>query len=341
MPTNKAQSSAPSKTVSLDSLVALLADDMRAVNAMVMKRLSSDVPLIPELAGHLIAAGGKRIRPMMTLAGAKITRETGPKKEAIIGLATAVEFIHTATLLHDDVIDESNLRRGIKTTNKIWGNQSSILVGDYLLSRCFEIMVEDGDLEVLKLLSSTSAEIAQGEVLQLQHKGEADLLEETYLKIINLKTAALFSAATKTGGCIAGSNLKEKDALGSYGKNLGLAFQIVDDALDYSSRDVLFGKELGKDFYEGKTTLPIIILYQRALGNERDFLVETFKKDKRTKDNFIETCKLIKKYNTVEESFKRAEYFVSVSRDALGIFEESNEKKILQNLTTFSLNRKF
>ena len=317
----------------------LVGDKLARVEKVIDSRLKSKVDLIKKMSDHHLNSGGKRLRALLTLGSAKMAGYLLGQRD--VNLSACVELIHSATLLHDDVIDESNLRRGIKTTNKIWGNQSSILVGDYLLSRCFEIMVEDGDLEVLKLLSSTSAEIAQGEVLQLQHKGEADLLEETYLKIINLKTAALFSAATKTGGCIAGSNLKEKDALGSYGKNLGLAFQIVDDALDYSSRDVLFGKELGKDFYEGKTTLPIIILYQRALGNERDFLVETFKKDKRTKDNFIETCKLIKKYNTVEESFKRAEYFVSVSRDALGIFEESNEKKILQNLTTFSLNRKF
>ncbi len=328
--------SANSAYIDLKNLVG---DKLARVEKVIDLRLKSKVDLIKKMSDHHLSSGGKRLRALLTLGSAKMAGYLLGQRD--VNLSACVELIHSATLLHDDVIDESNLRRGIKTTNKIWGNQSSILVGDYLLSRCFEIMVEDGDLEVLKLLSSTSAEIAQGEVLQLQHKGEADLLEETYLKIINLKTAALFSAATKTGGCIAGSNLKEKDALGSYGKNLGLAFQIVDDALDYSSRDVLFGKELGKDFYEGKTTLPIIILYQRALGNERDFLVETFKKDKRTKDNFIETCKLIKKYNTVEESFKRAEYFVSVSRDALGIFEESNEKKILQNLTTFSLNRKF
>ena len=328
--------SANSAYIDLKNLVG---DKLARVEKVIDSRLKSKVNLIKKMSDHHLSSGGKRLRALLTLGSAKMAGYLLGQRD--VNLSACVELIHSATLLHDDVIDESNLRRGIKTTNKIWGNQSSILVGDYLLSRCFEIMVEDGDLEVLKLLSSTSAEIAQGEVLQLQHKGEADLLEETYLKIINLKTAALFSAATKTGGCIAGSNLKEKDALGSYGKNLGLAFQIVDDALDYSSRDVLFGKELGKDFYEGKTTLPIIILYQRALGNERDFLVEMFKKDKRTKDNFIETCKLIKKYNTVEESFKRAEYFVSVSRDALGIFEESNEKKILQNLTSFSLNRKF
>tara|TARA_Y100000992_G_scaffold251348_1_gene183501 strand:- start:567 stop:1175 length:609 start_codon:yes stop_codon:yes gene_type:complete len=202
-------------------------------------------------------------------------------------------------------------------------------------------MVDDGDLEILKLLSSTSSKIAQGEVLQLQHKGDADLLEETYTKIINLKTAALFSAATKTGACLGKLNIREKEALASYGKNLGLAFQIADDALDYFAKEILFGKEVGKDFYEGKTTLPLIIIFQRANDEERDFLKEIFKKEKRTEDDFSEVLSLINKYKAVEESFKRAEYFVNVSRDALAIFPNSREKNILQNLSSFSLNRSF
>ncbi len=309
------------------------------VENLISLRLKSNVDLIQKMSKHHLGSGGKRLRALLTLGSAKMAGYQLGERD--VNLAACVELIHSATLLHDDVIDESSMRRGNKTTNLIWGNQSSILVGDYLLSRCFEIMVEDGDLEVLKLLSSTSAEIAQGEVLQLQHKGEADLLEETYLKIINLKTAALFLAATKTGGCIAGSNSKEKEALGSYGKNLGLAFQIADDALDYNSRDVILGKKIGKDFYEGKTTLPIIILFQRSTNLERDFLIRTFKKQSRNEKDFSETLGLINKYNAVDESFKRAEYFVNVSRDALGIFNDSSEKNILQNLTSFSLNRKF
>ena len=202
-------------------------------------------------------------------------------------------------------------------------------------------MVDDGDLEILKLLSSTSAKIAQGEVMQLEHKGEADLLEETYIDIINLKTAALFSAATKTGACLAKNNEKEKNALESYGKNIGLAFQIADDALDYYSKEIIFGKKIGKDFHEGKVTLPLIIIFQRADINERNFLLDIFKKDQRTKEDFEKTLQLIKKYKAVEDSLQRAEYFVNVSHDALGIFKDCNEKKILQNLTGFSLNRSF
>ena len=203
------------------------------------------------------------------------------------------------------------------------------------------MMVEDGSQEILRLLSSTSSRIAQGEVLQLEHKGEIDLLEETYFNIINMKTAALFAAATKVGACLGNKSKKEKDALESYGKNLGLAFQIADDALDYFSSKTIFGKKIGKDFYEGKTTLPLIIIFQRGNSEERNFLKEIFKKKKRNEDDFSETLALINKYKAVQASFKRAEYFVNVSYDALGIFQHSEEKKILQNLTEFSLNRSF
>ena len=308
-------------------------------NTVIKSKLISNVDLVQKMTDYHLNTGGKRLRALLTLGSAKMCGYSKGTRD--INLAACVELIHSATLLHDDVIDESSLRRGVKTTNSIWGNQSSILVGDYLLSRCFEIMVDDGDLEVLKLLSSTSAKIAQGEVLQLQHKGEADLLEDTYIDIINLKTASLFSAATKTGACIAKVNEKEKKALESYGKNLGLAFQIADDALDYYGKDKFFGKEIGKDFFEGKVTLPLIIVFQKGNEEERNFLSEILKKDKRNEDDFSETLALINKYKAVEASLKRAEYFVSVSCDSLGIFPDNEEKRILQNLTSFSLNRSF
>ncbi|MDC0473106.1 polyprenyl synthetase family protein [Pelagibacteraceae bacterium] len=316
-----------------------LAEKISRVEILIEEKLQSEVDLIEIMSKHHLKSGGKRLRALLTLGSAQLSGYDLGKRD--LNLAACVELIHSATLLHDDVIDESSLRRGNKTANSIWGNQSSILVGDYLLSRCFEMMVEDGDLEILKLLSSTSAKIAQGEVLQLQHKGEADLLEDTYINIINLKTAALFSAATKTGACLAGSNEKEKKALESYGKNLGLAFQIADDALDYYSKEIVLGKKIGKDFYEGKATLPLIIIFQRGNNEEREFLSEILKKEKRNEDDFSETLALINKYKAIEASFKRAEYFVNVSYDALGLFEDSKEKKILQNLTGFSLNRSF
>ena len=310
------------------------------VEKLIEVKLDSKVSLIKKMSEYHLKSGGKRLRALLTLGSAKLAGYD-QKETRDVNLSACVELIHSATLLHDDVIDESDLRRGIKTSNALWGNQSSILVGDYLLSRCFEIMVDDGDLEILKLLSSTSSKIAQGEVKQLEYKGEADLLEETYIDIINLKTAALFSAATKTGACLAGSNEKEKSALESYGKNIGLAFQIADDALDYYSKEIIFGKKIGKDFYEGKVTLPLIIIFQRADSTERNFLINTFKKFKRTKEDFEKTLELIKKYKAVEDSLQRAEYFVNVSHDALGIFKDCSEKKILQNLTGFSLNRSF
>ena len=320
-------------------LRSLLGNKLQKVENLIQEKLRSEVNLIQKMSNHHLKSGGKRLRALLTLESAKLTGYKEDKRD--INLAACVELIHSATLLHDDVIDESELRRGVKTTNSVWGNQSSILVGDYLLSRCFEMMVEDGDLEVLKLLSSTSSKIAQGEVLQLQHKGEADLLEETYIDIINLKTASLFSAATKTGACLSGSNEKEKKALESYGRNLGLAFQIADDALDFYAKEKLFGKEIGKDFFEGKVTLPMIIIFQKGNKEEKNFLNEIMRKEKRTEQDFNNTLSLINKYKAVEVTFKKAEYFVNVSYDALAIFPDNEDKKILQNLTSFSLNRSF
>ena len=317
----------------------LLGQKLLKAESLIQERLKSDVNLIEKMSNHHLSSGGKRLRALLTLGSAKLCGYKEDSRD--VNLAACVELIHSATLLHDDVIDESELRRGVKTTNSIWGNQSSILVGDYLLSRCFEMMVEDGDLEILKLLSSTSAKIAQGEVLQLQHKGEADLLEETYIDIINLKTASLFSAATKTGACLSGSNEKEKKALESYGRNLGLAFQIADDALDYYAKEKLFGKEVGKDFFEGKVTLPLITVFQKGIEEEKNFLNEIMKKKNRTEQDFSETLALIHKYKAVEATFKKAEYFVNVSFDALAIFPDTEDKRILQNLTSFSLNRSF
>jgi len=317
----------------------LVGSKLESVSHVIKHRLSSEINLIQKMTNYHLNSGGKRIRPLLTLAASKLCGYADGNRD--INLAACVELIHSATLLHDDVIDDSDLRRGNKTTNKIWGNQSSILIGDYLFSRCFELMVEDGSAEILKLLSSTSSTIAQGEVLQLENKGEIDLLEEKYFNIINMKTAALFSAATRVGACLANKTKKEKDALESYGKNIGLAFQIADDAMDYYSTQKIFGKEIGKDFFEGKTTIPLIIIFQKANSEERSFLKEIFEKEKRNEEDFSETLALINKYKAIKESFKKAEYFVNISHGALEIFEDSKEKKILQNLTSFSLNRSF
>ena len=317
----------------------MLEDRLNNVNQLIKHKLASEINLIHKMIDYHIKSGGKRIRALLTLASAKLCGYKDGSRD--VNLAACIELIHNATLLHDDVIDNGNLRRGIKTSNVIWGNQSSILVGDYLFSRCFEMMVEDGSQEILKLLSSTSSKIAQGEVLQLEHKGEVDILEEIYFNIINLKTASLFSAATRVGACITNKNKKEKDSLESYGRNLGLAFQIADDALDYYSTKTAFGKEIGKDFFEGKVTLPIIFLYQKSNTNEKIFLEKIFKKKVRSKLEYNETQKLLKKYNSIDSCFRRAEHFINISYNALNIFHSSKEKIILQNLTSFSLERSF
>ena len=312
---------------------------LNQVNQRIKYKLASEINLIHKMTDYHLRSGGKRIRPLLTLGSAKLCGyEEGGRD---INLAACVELIHNATLLHDDVIDDSDLRRGIKTSNAIWGNQSSILVGDYLLSRCFEMIVEAGNQEVLKLLSSTSSKIAQGEISQLEYKGEIDILEETYFKIINSKTAQLFAAATRVGACITNKNKKEKDALESYGRNLGLAFQIADDALDYYSTNKIFGKEIGKDFYEGKVTLPVIFLHQKANLSERTFLKKIFNKKNRSEKEFVHIQSLIKKYDSILDCFERAEHFVNISYNALSIFNPSKEKSILQNLTSFSLERSF
>ena len=320
-------------------LKSLVGNKLDSVSQQIKYKLASEINLIHKMTSYHFKSGGKRIRPLLTLGSAKLCGYENGNRD--INLAACIELIHNATLLHDDVIDNSELRRGIQSSNAIWGNQSSILVGDYLFSRCFEIMVEDGSQEILKLLSSTSSKIAQGEVLQLEYKGELDILEETYFNIINSKTATLFAAATRVGACITNKSKKEKDALESYGRNLGLAFQIADDALDYYSTKTIFGKEIGKDFYEGKVTLPIIFLCQKANSEEKIFLEKIFKKRNRSKLEFNDTQNLIKKYNSIDSCYRRAEHFVNISYNALNIFNPSKEKTILQNLTSFSLERTF
>ena len=309
------------------------------VEEKIRTKLLSKVELVDEMTKYHLRTGGKRLRALLTLISAKICGYSKGSRD--INLAACVELIHAATLMHDDVIDNGETRRGKKTLNHIWGNKSSILVGDYLLSRCFEMMVEDGNNEVLKLLSSTSAEISQGEVLQLQYENEIDMLEETYLKIISAKTASLFAAATKVGSIITNKENKIKDALEFYGKNLGLTFQIADDTLDYNSELKLFGKDIGNDFYEGKITLPIILLYQKSKNDEKKKLKDLFKKKERSEEEFKIVLAMIKKYSIIFECHKKAEHFINLASNSLSVFDFTKEKEILQSLTSFSLERNF
>jgi len=309
------------------------------VEEKIKSKLLSEVDLVQEMTDYHIKTGGKRLRALLTLGSAKLCGYAKGGRD--INLAACVEIIHSATLMHDDVIDLGIVRRGTKTLNSIWGNHSSVLVGDYLLSRCFEMMVEDGNLEVLKLLSSTSSKIAQGEVLQLQYKGEVDMLEETYFKIITAKTAELFSAATKVGAILSNKETKEKEALEFYGKNLGLTFQIADDTLDYNSELKVFGKKIGKDFFEGKITLPVILLFQNTTPIEKNKLKSIFKLKTRSDEDLNFTLTLIKKYNVIKECYKKAEHFINLASNSLTVFKDSDEKKILEGLTSFSLERSF
>ena len=326
-------------TNSYSKLLTSVEDKLVLVEEKINSKLTSKVELIHKMVDYHLKTGGKRLRALLTLESAKLCGYRKGGRD--INLAACVELIHAATLMHDDVIDNAEIRRGKKTLNTIWGNQSSILVGDYLLSRCFEMMVEDGNLEVLRLLSSTSSEIAQGEILQLQHKGEIDMLEETYLKIISSKTASLFAAATKVGAILADRNLKYKEALEFYGKNLGLTFQIADDTLDYNSELMSFGKKIGNDFFEGKITLPIILLYQKVSNLDKIKLKSFFDKEERGNNELDYVLHLIKKNNIIDDCYKKANHFINLAFNSLSVFEESKEKEILKNLTSFSIERNF
>ena len=314
-------------------------DKLVLVEEKIKSKLESDVSLVSKMTDYHLKTGGKRLRALLTLGSAKLCGYTKGARD--INLAACVELIHSATLMHDDVIDNGSVRRGKKTLNKVWDNHSSVLVGDYLLSRCFEMMVEDGSIEVLKLLSSTSSKIAQGEVLQLQHKGEVDMLEETYLRIISSKTAELFAAATKVGAILSNVKTKEKEALEFYGRNLGLTFQIADDTLDYNSELKLFGKRIGKDFYEGKITLPIILLFEKGNVQEKENLKRMFSKTNRNENDFNYTLSLIKKYEIIKKCYHKAHHYINLASNSLSIFKDSKEKTILENLTSFSLSRDF
>ena len=317
----------------------LVENRLISVEEKIKSKLISDVDLVQKMTDFHVNTGGKRLRALLTLGSAKMCGYSKGTRD--INLAACVELIHAATLMHDDVIDNGTVRRGKKTLNKIWGNHSSVLIGDYLLSRCFEMMVDDGNLEVLKLLSSTSSKIAQGEVLQLQHNREVDMLEETYLKIISAKTAELFAAATKVGAILSEVKTKEKEALEFYGRNLGLTFQIADDTLDYNSDLKLFGKKIGQDFYEGKITLPIILLFQKTENNEKEKIKNIFLKDKRDENELNYIMSLIKKYDVINSCYQKAQHYIDIASNSLSIFKDCEEKKNSKKFNFIQFSKKF
>ena len=316
--------------------MALVGDDLAKVNRAILDRLESRVPLIPQLAGHIIASGGKRLRPILTLASARLCGYVG---ERHIGLAASVEFIHTATLLHDDVVDDSDLRRGSATANVLWGNQASVLVGDFLFTRAFQFMVEDGSLDVLRVLANASAVIAEGEVLQLETANDLDTSEEQYMEVIAAKTAALFAAACRIGAQIASRPSKEEKALESYGRNLGIAFQLVDDALDYSAQQATLGKTVGDDFREGKITLPIVLAFGRGNAEERRFWRRTMEEVDQQDDDLERAIALLHKHGALEDTVERARHYGAIARDALGLFPDSEMRRALIDVVDFCIER--
>ena len=326
------------KAKSFDTLVSLVKDDLEKVNRQIVDRMHSPVELIPQLAGHIIAAGGKRLRPVLTLASARLAGHTG---ERHIKLAACVEFIHTATLLHDDVVDESELRRGQASANALFGNKPSVLVGDFLFSRSFELMVEDGSLPVLAILSRASSVIAEGEVLQLITANDTETSEDAYLEVIRSKTAALFAAACRIGAVVADRPKVEEDALDSYGLNLGIAFQLIDDVLDYSAKQAVLGKTVGDDFREGKITLPIILAFRRGDDEEREFWRRTVERLEQQDGDLEHAIALMEKHGSLADTIERARHYGKVARDALGIFPDGPLKQAMIEVIDFCIDRAY
>ncbi len=328
---------APAQT-GLEGLTARVADDLREVNRLIVDRMHSPVGLIPQLAGHIVAAGGKRLRPVLTLASAQLCGYQGRRH---LTLAACVEFIHTATLLHDDVVDQSDLRRGLSTANAVWGNQPSVLVGDFLFSRAFQLMVADGSIEVLKILSDASAVIAEGEVQQLLTANDTATGEDDYFSVIGAKTAALFAAACRIGAVVAERPEAEKRALEAYGRNFGIAFQLVDDILDFSAHQAELGKTVGDDFREGKITLPVIFAYQRGDEAERTFWRRCLEDLEQNQADLGRGLELMERHHALEDSMDRARSYGASARDALDIFPDSPVKRELIEVVDFCVERAY
>lgn len=323
---------------SLSGMLQLTAEDMNAVNAVILDRMQSKVALIPELAGHLIAGGGKRMRPMLTLASAALLDYPGTRQHK---LAAAVEFIHTATLLHDDVVDGSEMRRGKRAANLIWGNPATVLVGDFLFSRAFELMVEDGSLKVLRILSHASAVIAEGEVDQLTAQRQIGTTEDDYLHIIGAKTAALFAAACQVAPVVAEAGEAAENALESYGRNLGVAFQLTDDAIDYTSEEEVMGKGLGDDFRDGKMTLPVILAHARGSTDDRAFWKAAMQGERSSDGDLVHAVNLLRVTGALDDTLEQARHYARRAIDSLSVFPDSNARRAMTDAAQFAVARAY
>jgi len=321
---------------SIDPLTDLVAADMDRVNATIISRTGSEVTMIPEVANHLINSGGKRLRPMLTLA---LSRLVGYGGDGHIKLAAAVEFMHTATLLHDDVVDESELRRGRLAARMLWGNEASVLVGDFLLGQAFKMMVEVGSLKALEILSSAAAVIAEGEVMQLATAKNTATTEDEYIAVIRAKTAELFAAACEVGPALSGRQKAEQAASRSFGMNLGITFQLVDDALDYGGASSRLGKNIGDDFREGKITLPVVLAFRRGSDPEREFWRLTLEQGETTDADLDHAIGLMAKHRALEDTIGRAHHYGAIARDALALFPDSKMKTALSQTVDFCIAR--
>lgn len=328
-------------TAPLDALSTMLHEDMKCVNAEILARMDSPVAMIPQVASYLIAAGGKRIRPLLTLAATKMYSADQDNMNRAYRLSAAVEFIHSATLLHDDVVDESQDRRGKTAANLVYGNQAAVLVGDFLFSRAFQLMVADGNLDILRILSDASAVIAQGEVMQLSTTGNLETTLEDYEEVIKAKTAALFTAACEVGPVITAQNAEQAKAMADYGLYLGMAFQIIDDVMDYSSTHARMGKTAGDDFREGKMTAPVIYALQGSDAQERDFWRRTLERKSQTDDDLAHANALLAKHNAHENSIALAREYGAKANAALDIIPAGEIRDLLCATIDFTINRKF
>ena len=321
----------------LSALVALVGPDLEACNRAIVARMDSPVALIPQLAAHIVAAGGKRLRPLLTLAAARLCGYADGERH--VHLAACVEFIHTATLLHDDVVDESQLRRGLASANAVFGNKASVLVGDFLFARAFQLMVDDGSLKVLGILSHAAATIAEGEVLQLVTQNDLSTPEARYLEVIKGKTAALFAAACQVGAVVADRPAAEEAALAEYGLNLGIAFQLVDDALDYAADQATLGKTVGDDFREGKITLPVLVAYQAGDPEERAFWRRTIQTSDQAEADLAEALRLMVARDAIGATLDRAARFAGTAKAALGVFPDSAWRRALADVADYTVSR--
>jgi octaprenyl-diphosphate synthase len=320
----------------IERIVALTEPDMARVNATILSRTGSEVTMIPEVANHLIASGGKRLRPMLTLATAQLA---GYEGEGHVKLAASVEFMHTATLLHDDVVDESDMRRGKPAARMVWGNGASVLVGDFLLGQAFKMMVEVGSLRALDILSSAAAVIAEGEVAQLAAAKNTATTEDEYLAVIRGKTAELFAAACEVGPVLAGRPRDEEAACRSFGMNLGIAFQLVDDVLDYGGSDARLGKNVGDDFREGKITLPVVLAFRRGSEPERAFWRRTLEEGTVGDGDLEEAIAHMRRHKALEDTIERARHYGAMANDALALFGDGPMKRALVDVVEFCVTR--